>query len=121
MTPERWQQVKDVFNSALEYEPAHRPSFLLRACGTDPELREEVESLLAAHEKDGSFIDSPAYNVAGVFDDGPAAMRSGQLLGDYQITSFIGQGGMGEVYLAQDRRLRRKVALKLLPSLLTKD
>ncbi|HEV2837048.1 MAG TPA: serine/threonine-protein kinase, partial [Pyrinomonadaceae bacterium] len=121
MTPERWQQVKNVFHSALEYEPAQRASFLLRACGNDQGLREEVESLLASHEKDGSFIDSPAYSVAGVFDDGPAALRSGQVIGDYEVTSFIGRGGMGEVYLAQDRRLRRQVALKLLPSLFTKD
>ena len=61
MTPERWQQIKNVFTSALEYEPAQRPSFLNLACNNDAALREEVESLLAAHEKDGSFIDSPAF------------------------------------------------------------
>ena len=118
MTPERWQQIKDVFNSALRYEPVQRAPFLLRACENDPNLLSEVESLLAAHEKDGSFIDSPAYkNAADIF----AELKPGQVVGSYEITSLLGRGGMGEVYLAQDNRLRRKVALKLLPSSLTRD
>jgi eukaryotic-like serine/threonine-protein kinase len=121
MTPERWQQVKHVFNSALEYEPAERPSFLLAACDSDPELRQEVESLLAAHERDGSFIDSPAYRAPNAFTTDEPALRPGQVLDAYEITSFIGRGGMGEVYLAHDTRLRRKVALKLLPSSFMKD
>ena len=121
MTPERWQQIKNVFNSALEYEPGQRPSFLSMACDNDAELREEVESLLQAHEKDGSFIDSPAFHTPGLITDHAPALKPGHLLGSYEITSFIGQGGMGEVYLAHDRRLKRKVALKLLPSSVTKD
>jgi eukaryotic-like serine/threonine-protein kinase len=64
MTPERWQQIKQVFNLALEHEPGRRSTFLSQACDSDAELQKEVESLLAAHEKDGSFIDSPAYNGA---------------------------------------------------------
>jgi len=119
MTPERWQQIKHVFNSALEYEPAQRASFLLRACENDTALRKEVESLLSAHEEDGSFIDSPAYNLA--VDDQASTLRPGQELDGYEITSFIGRGGMGEVYLAQDKRLRRKVALKLLPAVFMQD
>jgi eukaryotic-like serine/threonine-protein kinase len=119
MTPERWQQIKHVFNSALEHEPAQRASFLLRACENDTALRKEVESLLSAHEEDGSFIDSPAYKLAGA--DQPSTLRPGQQLGGYEITSFIGRGGMGEVYLAQDQRLRRKVALKLLPAVFMQD
>ena len=120
MTPERWQQIKDVFNLALEYEPGKRSSFLSQACDNDAALQKEVESLLAAHDKDGSFIDSPAYKAASELmleND----LKPGQVLGSYEITSFIGRGGMGEVYLAEDRRLRRKVALKLLPSSVTKD
>lgn len=119
MTPERWQQIKHVFNSALAYEPGQRSSFLSSACDSDPDLRKEVESLLAAHEKDGSFIDSPAYHAPNA--TGEPALKAGQMLGAYEITSFIGRGGMGEVYLAHDSRLKRKVALKLLPSLFTKD
>jgi eukaryotic-like serine/threonine-protein kinase len=121
MTPERWQQIKHVFNSALEYEPGQRPLFLLRACDSDPELRKEVESLLAAHEKDGSFIDSPAFKAPTSLKTDEPVLRPGQVLGAYEIRSFIGRGGMGEVYLAHDRRLRRRVALKLLPSSFTKD
>lgn len=121
MTPERWQQIKNVFNSALEYEPAQRPSFLLEVCDNDAALRQEVESLLAAHEKDGSFIDSPAYeSPAGLVMNEPT-LKPGQIVDSYKITSFIGGGGMGEVYLAHDQRLRRKVALKLLPSSFKRD
>ncbi|HEU4479746.1 MAG TPA: serine/threonine-protein kinase, partial [Pyrinomonadaceae bacterium] len=120
MTPERWQQVKDVFNLALEYEPGQRSSFLSQACDNDEALQREVESLLAAHDKDGSFIDSPAYKaVSELMQENE--LKPGQVLGAYEITSFIGRGGMGEVYLAEDMRLRRKVALKLLPSSVTKD
>src|SRR5688572_30014598 len=64
MTPERWQQIKEVFHLALECEPAQRSSFLSRACDNDSALQREVESLLAAHEKDGSFIDAPAYKAS---------------------------------------------------------
>ncbi len=123
MTPERWQQIKDVFNSALKYEPAQRSSFLSKACDNDAALQKEVESLLAAHEKEGSFIDSPAYRAVPdlMLDDLPLELKPGEVLGSYQITSFLNRGGMGEVYLAQDQRLKRRVALKLLPSSVTKD
>lgn len=120
MTPERWQQIKDVFNLAIEYEPGQRSSFLLQACDNDAALQKEVESLLAAHDRDGSFIDSPAYKAASELML-ESELKPGQALGSYEITSFIGRGGMGEVYVAEDKRLRRKVALKLLPSSVTKD
>ena len=64
MTPERWQQVKEIFNSAIKYLPEHRDVFLSQACRGDEELRSEVESLITSHEKDGSFIDEPAYRAA---------------------------------------------------------
>jgi len=122
MTPERWQKVKGIFQSALERAPEERSAFLANACSEDESLRKEVESLIASHEKDGSFIDSPAYQAAAeLLVDERAELKTGQTIGSYEITSFISRGGMGEVYLAQDKRLGRKVALKLLPSTVTKD
>src|SRR5437016_1366587 len=122
MTPERWQQIKETFQAVLDRAPEERAAFVASACAGDESLRREVESLLAAHEKDGSFIDSPAYEVAAelIMDD-KAELKPGQKIGSYEIVSFITRGGMGEVYLAQDRRLSRKVALKVLPVSFTKD
>jgi len=122
MTPERWQQVKAIFSSAIKYRPEERSGFLSQACSGDDSLRSEVESLLQSHEREGSFIDAPAYQAAAeLFDDEKSNLASGQSVGSYQILSFISRGGMGEVYLAQDTRLRRRVALKLLPTAFTRD
>jgi Tol biopolymer transport system component/serine/threonine protein kinase len=122
MTPERWQQVKQLFDSALQYGPAQRSAFLSGACGGDEALRLEVESLIASHERTGRFIDSPAYEAAAeTLISEKSELTPGQTVGDYEIVSFISRGGMGEVYLAHDRRLNRKVALKLLPTSFTKD
>lgn len=122
MTPERWQQVKQIFNSAVRIEPASRPAFLIDACGSDEALRKEVESLIEAHEEDGSFIDSPALEHSTVLADAEtSSLRPGQTVGSYVITSTIGRGGMGEVYLSSDKRLNRKVALKILPPSVVKD
>ncbi|HEY6802219.1 MAG TPA: protein kinase [Pyrinomonadaceae bacterium] len=121
MTPERWQQVKAIFNSALEYLPKDRESFLDHACSGDDGLRHEVESLIASHEKSGEFIDDAAYQRATWLADEKSELKAGQQFGSYQVLAFISRGGMGEVYLAQDQRLNRKVALKILPSSFTKD
>jgi len=121
MTPERWQQVKQIFNAAVEREPVLRSAFIADACGADTDLRSEVESLISSHEEDGSFIDSPAFEAAGLFADEPAGLQPGQRLGSYEVVASIGAGGMGEVYLAEDRRLGRKVAIKLLPASFTQS
>ena len=121
MTPERWQQIKQIFNSAVKYDESERATFLAQACRSDARLREEVESLIASHERDGSFIDSPAYKRLELSLEDNAELKPGEQVGSYLITSFLGQGGMGQVYLANDTRLNRKVAVKLLPSSVTTD
>jgi eukaryotic-like serine/threonine-protein kinase len=116
MIPERWAKVKEIFQSALSRAPSERPAFLITACGGDNSLRREVESLLVAHERDGSFIDSPAFLAHSGF---ALEFQSGTEIGHYKLVSRIGAGGMSEVYLAEDTRLHRKVALKILPLGLT--
>ena len=86
-----------------------------QVCGDDESLRQEVESLLANDETNGNFLAAPAYEVmAGALVDDKADLVAGQEIGPYTILSALGAGGMGQVYLAQDSRLPRKVALKLL-------
>jgi len=122
MTPEGWQRVKAIFQEAIQLAPGERTVFLAGACQGDDALRQEVESLITSHEKSGEFIDAPAYQAAAeMIVDSRAELKSGQTIGSYEIVSFLSRGGMGEVYLAQDRRLSRKVALKILPGSFTKD
>jgi len=122
MTTERWQYVKELFRSALEYEVEERAAFLERACEGDDGLRGEVESLLASFEESDHFIETfVAEAAADLFSGDQSESLVGQRLGKCEIMALLGVGGMGAVYLGRDTRLGRKVALKLLPNYFTSD
>jgi len=102
MTPERWQKLKELCHLALEREPSQRAPFLAEACRDDEELRREAESLIARATVDPATLDDSPEQLAGT------------VIGHYHLLQKIGEGGMGEVWLAEQKEpVRRRVALKL--------
>jgi tetratricopeptide (TPR) repeat protein len=121
MTPERWQQIRDVLERALELKPHQRSVFLDTACLFDQSLRQEVEALLAASDDAlSSFLQSaPASDglmahLEGIVSGG--GLQAGQMFAErFQLIRKVGEGGMGQVWLAeQTSPVRRQVALKLI-------
>lgn len=117
MDQTRWQQIETLYHAALERAPEERAQFLSENCGGDTQLFNEVNSLLASNEQTDSFLAEPDFNLGLKILDTPLQVfEKGQDFGNFTILDFIGRGGMGEVYLAQDTRLKRRIALKVLPA-----
>ncbi len=125
MNKERWQLIERIYHAALEREGDARAAFLDEACERDEELRSEVEALIAEDGQAGSFIESPALEIAAkqMAGDSFSQVSSSvpERIGPYKLLAQLGRGGMGEVHLALDTRLNRKVAIKLLPDEYTTD
>ncbi|HEX7316818.1 MAG TPA: serine/threonine-protein kinase [Pyrinomonadaceae bacterium] len=149
MKPERWRQVDELFGQALERAPAERARFLDAACASDPSLRREVEEMLRCDERAEEFIETPVFGVAaaligaraqrpasdqgsdgakrsnGLSDsssiDGSRFLPGDVLAGRYRVVGLLGRGGMGEVFRADDLKLKQPVALKFLPESLSND
>ncbi len=114
-----WQQGDE---AALERDGNQRAAFLEEACGGDESLRREVEFLLEQETEAEDFLEAPALEVAAqAYGESQVHSMWGKEIGSYKILSLLGSGGMGEVYLAEDRTLDRKVALKFLPEEMQRD
>ena len=112
----RWQRLEALFYQALELKPEERAAFLEKSCADDADLRKEIQELLNSSEKPMELLQESVVEAAQqmVAAERRRVIAPGTQLAQYTVISMLGAGGMGEVYLAEDTRLGRKVALKLL-------
>jgi eukaryotic-like serine/threonine-protein kinase len=118
MLPERWQQVEEIFQTALDLAPEERARYITKACTGDDDLQREVEALLTQYESAGDFLDAPLqgsgmHALGALMEEDPLV---GRRIGAYKIEREIGRGGMGAVYLATraDNAFQRRVAIKVI-------
>ena len=117
MQPEQAEQLAELVEHAFELEGAERATFLAQGCGNDLELRAEAEALLGEQERAAKLMNAPAAEFGAKLlqqDADAGELHPGDILGDYRIVSLLGEGGMGEVYLADDTHFGRQVAIKLI-------
>jgi hypothetical protein len=119
MTPERWQMVCGILQSAMDLPPGERAAFLDSKCSSDPLLRKDVAHYLSIEVKlDPDFLAFPAaqeLSLSAPTATGATILASGTRLGPYEVQALLGAGGMGEVYRGRDTRLNRTVAIKVIP------
>ena len=122
MSAKKLSQIEDVFHAALDVPAAERDAYVARACGGDESLYAEVCSLISEENTHNGFMDQPALDLGmKVLSRAAEESMIGKVLGPYHVLSKLGKGGMGEVYLAEDTKLGRRVALKFLPQELVND